>query len=294
MFLCSVLGVWLLVLHLLRVFCMLAEELSVLRSLQLPPSLRTVCFWLTTLFHHTVKRSSFLSLVRFIGLPLGISCSSLISNTVIDLSWKIAHGVLYTAQRLSSFGYDLSTASLCGHNMESLDHLFFYCPLASSVLSWLQLLLFRAAPLAPPFVCRHALFGFSEDELCVVPLFLVYAINVGKFYIWMACNDFRFRDAPPSAIYVIESIKCPIPFHLPLFFRRFHSSRRHRYFVLQWGAHGTIASISDGNLSVHFYGLALALVAFVGCNGCFFFLSECVSLLSGHLCWLYWLWILFE
>ena len=164
MFLCSVLGVWLLVLHLLQVFCMLAEELSVLRSLQLPPSLRTLCFWLTTLFHHTVK-SSFLSLVRFIGLPLGISCSSLISNTVIDLSWKIAHGVLYTAQHLSSFGYDLSTASLCGHNMESLDHLFFYCPLASSVLSWLQLLLFRAAPLAPPFVCRHALFGFSEDEL---------------------------------------------------------------------------------------------------------------------------------
>ena len=152
-----------------------------------------------------MKRSSFLSLVRFIGLPLGISCSSLISNTVIDLSWKIAHGVLYTAQRLSSCGYDLSTASLCGHNMESLDHLFFYCPLASSVLSWLQLLLFRAAPLAPPFVCHHALFGFSEDELCVVPLFLVYAINVGKFYIWMACNDFRFRDAPSSAIYVIES-----------------------------------------------------------------------------------------
>ena len=41
-----------------------------------------------------------------------------IDRTVIDLSWKIAHGVLYTAQRLSSFGYDLSTASLCGHNME--------------------------------------------------------------------------------------------------------------------------------------------------------------------------------
>ena len=79
MFLCFVLGVWLLVLHLLRVFCMLAGELSVLRSLQLPPSLRTLCFWLTTLFLRTVKRSSFLSLVHFIGLLLGVSCSSLIS-----------------------------------------------------------------------------------------------------------------------------------------------------------------------------------------------------------------------
>ena len=136
--------------------------------------------------------------------------------------------------------------------MESLDHTFFYCPLASSVFSWLQSLLFRAAPLAPPFVCRHALFGFSEDELCVVPLFFVYAINVGKFYIWMARTDFRFRDAPPSAINVIESIKCCITFHLPLFFRRFRSPRQRCYFVRQWGARGTIASVLDGNLSVHF------------------------------------------
>ena len=50
-----------------------------LRSLELPPSLRTLCFWLTTLFLCTVKISSFLSLVRFINLPLGVSCSSLIS-----------------------------------------------------------------------------------------------------------------------------------------------------------------------------------------------------------------------
>ena len=29
---------------------------------------------------------------------------------VIDLSWKVAHGVLYTADRLSSFGYAIPTA----------------------------------------------------------------------------------------------------------------------------------------------------------------------------------------
>ena len=174
-----------------------------------------------------------------------------IDRTVIDLSWKIAHGVLYTAQRLSSFGYGLSTNCFCGHSMESLDHLFFYCPLATSVLLWLQSLLFRAAPLAPPFVCRHALFGFSEDELCVMPLFFVYALNVCKFYIWMAHN-FRFRDTPPSAIDIIESVKSRITFHLPLFFRRFRSPRQRRYFLRQWGARGTIASVSNGTLSVHF------------------------------------------
>ena len=29
-----------------------------------------------------------------------------INQPVINLSWKISHGVLYTAARLSSFGYD--------------------------------------------------------------------------------------------------------------------------------------------------------------------------------------------
>ena len=58
-----------------------------------------------------------------------------IDRPVIDLSWKIAHGVLYTAERLASFGYDIPTACFCGHPTESLDHLFFHCPLETSVLS---------------------------------------------------------------------------------------------------------------------------------------------------------------
>ena len=53
----------------------------------------------------------------------------------IDLSWKVAHGVLYTADRLSSFGYAIPTVCFCGHPLETLDHLFFSCSLADSVLS---------------------------------------------------------------------------------------------------------------------------------------------------------------
>ena len=46
--------------------------------------------------------------------------------------------MLYTAERLSSFGYVIPTACFCGHPFETLDHLFFSCPLAESVLSWLS------------------------------------------------------------------------------------------------------------------------------------------------------------
>ena len=62
----------------------------------------------------------------------------------------------------------------------------------------------------------------------------MYALNVCKFSIWVARNDFRFRDVRPGAIPVLERVKSRLRFHLPLFFRRFKSSRRRRYFVRQW------------------------------------------------------------
>ena len=166
---------------------------------------------------------------------------------VIDLSWKIAHGVLYTAAWLASFGYDFSTSCFCGPVSETLEHLFFYCPLAHSVLSWLQSLMFISSPLAPSLVCRHALFGFSSDELLAVPRIFVYMLNVCKFFIWHARNDFRFRDVRPGAATVIENIKTHVRFHLPLHFKRFVSSRR-RYFHRQWGGRGAVASVVGDRL----------------------------------------------
>ena len=167
---------------------------------------------------------------------------------MIDLSWKVAHGVLYTADRLSSFGYAIPTACFCGHASESLDHLFFSCPLAVSVLSWLSSLLFLSSPSFGPILLRHVRFGFSEDELLCVPRFFVYALNVCKFSIWVARNDFRFRDVQPGAVAVLERVKSRIWFHLPLFFHHFKSSRRRRYFGRQWCANGVVGSVRDGCL----------------------------------------------
>ena len=173
-----------------------------------------------------------------------------LDRPVIDLCWKLAHGVLYTAERLSSFGYDLPTACFCGHPMESLQHLFFDCSLASSVWDWVQSLLFSVSPLCPSILPRHVLFGFSPDEFRCIPRFFVYVVNVCKFIIWVARNDYRFRDVRPSAVDVIESVKSRVRFHLPLFFRRFQSARRRRYFVRQWGARGVFCSLVNDRLVV--------------------------------------------
>ena len=55
----------------------------------------------------------------------------------------------------------------------------------------------------------------------------------------------------PSAVDVMERVKSRVRFYLPLFFHRFHSSRRRRFFVRQWGARGVVASVQNDVLVVH-------------------------------------------
>ena len=99
----------------------------------------------------------------------------------------------------------------------------------------------------PPLASRHVLFGFNRDELRVVPRGFECMLNVCKYFLWPARNDYRFRHIAPSSGTVCARVR----FHLPLGFKRFRSSRRRRYFVRQWGASGVLAPIVDGNLVVH-------------------------------------------
>ena len=178
-----------------------------------------------------------------------------LDRQVIDLNWKVAHGVLYTAERLSSFGYNLPTSCFCGCYMESSEHLFFSCPLIQSAIDFIQSLPFRACPLPPPpppIIVRHMLFGFSSDELRCVPRVFPYLLNLSKFLVWCQRNDYRFRSVPPSALKLLACLSSRTGFYLPLFFKRFLSQRRLRFFHRQWGANGIIGHVSGGSFKLNF------------------------------------------
>ena len=174
-----------------------------------------------------------------------------LDRQVIDLNWKIAHGVLYTTQRLVSFGFSVPLSCFCGTPVQSLEHLFFACPLAQSVLGWLQSLMFNFSHIGPVILCRHVLFGFSLDELRVTPRVFVYLFNVCKFVLWQSSNGYCFRDIQPGATSVVISVKTRIKFNLPLFFKRFKSARHQRYFHHQWGARGVVASVAAVPLTIN-------------------------------------------
>ena len=189
-------------------------------------------------------------MVLYIGLALGGNSFFFnVDHQVIDLAWKVSHGVLYTASRLVSFGYSVPLVCFCGPVSETLVHLFFDCPLAQSVLSWLQSLMFRWSP---SLECRHVLFGFNSHELRTVPCVFCYLLNVVKYCLWLSRNDFRFHGIPPGAVTVLESVRVRVRvrvrFQIPILFKRFTSSRRRRFFVRQWGACNVVASVVDGRL----------------------------------------------
>ena len=91
--------------------------------------------------------------------------------------------------------------------------------------------MYLVSPVCPHLLSRHVIFGFSSDELQVVPHLFVYLINVCKFFLWLSRNDFRFRNIRPSAVEVIESVKSRISFYLTVFGAKFLSSRRRRFFT---------------------------------------------------------------
>lgn len=84
---------------------------------------------------------------------------------------------------------------------------FFDCPLAVSVLSWLQSLLFYSSPLSRTILVHHVLSGFSSGALRVVPRVFVYHVNICKFCIGWAQNDYRFCRVPPSVLIVMDRVK---------------------------------------------------------------------------------------
>ena len=86
-----------------------------------------------------------------------------LDRLVIKLSWKVAHGVLYTADRLIGFSYAIDANFFCSTTLDTPFHLFSSCPLTQSALSWLQSLMFSYSSSCLSLVCRHVLFGFYSQ-----------------------------------------------------------------------------------------------------------------------------------
>ena len=83
----------------------------------------------------------------------------------------------------------------------------------------------RCSVLIPSLKSRHALFRFNQGELLCVPRVFVSILNVCKYFLYLAFNDYRFRDLllASSAVALLALVRVRVCFCLPLLFKRFRS-----------------------------------------------------------------------
>jgi hypothetical protein len=107
-------------------------------------------------------------------------------RVIIDLNWKIAHGVLYTGARLAH-RFKMSHVDgncFCRADEETLEHLFFECELARLLVGWVYFNLMQVDPVATPFSVVELLFGFSLEQRRSIPLVIIWMLHVMKHVIW--------------------------------------------------------------------------------------------------------------
>ena len=71
----------------------------------------------------------------------------------------------------------------CGYHSESLEHLFFACPLVQSGHAWVKTKLSLASPQHLSIDVRNDLFGISSDEMRCVPRVFAYLLHVCRYLV---------------------------------------------------------------------------------------------------------------
>jgi hypothetical protein len=158
-----------------------------------------------------------------------------------DLSWKLAHGKLLTADRLLGWGLRVSTDCFCSTAPESIPHLFFACPFIQGLLVWALSLFLRVALTAPSFEVRHLLFGYNAWERRCVPPVCSYLLNLIKFFVWRERNDYRFNQVIPDQRLIQAKVCARLNLHLKVFAKRHISPLQRRCFKHSWNVLGKFA-----------------------------------------------------
>ena len=175
-------------------------------------------------------------------------------RSVVDLNWRIAHGVLYTATRLAhSFGMaKIDPSCHCQFGDEILEHLFFDCSYAQLLLGWVYFLFLTCDERAQRFTAAELLFCFSAAKRKRVPDVIVWLLNVVKHALWVARNDFRFRRVRRTEAQCLQAVISRTKFLLKVLAGRCRSPSQIRAFEKQWLASSTLGHFEGEELVFSF------------------------------------------
>ena len=148
-----------------------------------------------------------------------------LDRPVVDVNWKIAHGVLYTASRLvDNFGMaNIDVLCHCRADEETLEHLFFECIYARILVGWVYFNLMVVHPAATPFTVEELPFGINQRQRLNVPHIIIWMLQVVKHHLWVARCDFRFRGQLRTEAESLKALIARIKFLLKVLASRCRS-----------------------------------------------------------------------
>ena len=172
---------------------------------------------------------------------------------VVDVNWKIAHSVLYTASRLvNNFGMaNIDVMCHCQADEETPEHLFFEWIYARILDDWVYVNLMVVYPAATPFTVEELLFGINRHQHDNIPSIIIWMLQVVKHHLWVACCDFRFRGQLRTKVECLKALIARIKFLLKVLASRYCSPQI-RSFEKQWLANKTLGHFEGEKLVFSF------------------------------------------
>ena len=161
-----------------------------------------------------------------------------LDRKVRDHSWKIAHGALYTCDRLVAMGKSVDPLCFCSQENETQSHLFFSCNFMSALLIWAYTIFLKITPLCPTLTTRHMLFGFDEAEREIVPPVFSYFLNLLKYFVWLQRNEYRFNNTAPDIAKIRAQVSARLYRHLLSLSKKCRTPRQKRKFNRAWNVLG--------------------------------------------------------
>ncbi len=172
-------------------------------------------------------------------------------RAMVDVNWKIAHGVLYTTSQLvNSFRMaNIDPQCHCRADEENMEHLFFECHYSHILVGWVYFNLMLYDATATPFTVDELLFGFSIERRKRIPDVIVLMLLVVKHHLWLARNNFRFRSKLCTKG---ECLKARIKFLLKALAGCCRSPSQILSFEKQWLANQTLGHFEGEKLVFSF------------------------------------------
>ena len=160
-------------------------------------------------------------------------------RSVADTNYYLFHGRLATADRLLRFGMKVDAKCFCGEPETAL-HLFYHCPVATTVWAWITPLLV-SLDLPTPLTISTILFGFPEATK--TPAAVNAILGIVRHHLWLHRNRCRFDRLSPDASSVLRMAKSTFRFAVKLEHR--HCLRTK--FEDEWLLRGLVGTIDTTN-----------------------------------------------